>query len=214
MGRASPGPESRYPMEFSEKLQLLRKQRGMTQEELAETLFVSRAAVSKWESGRGYPNIDSLKAIAQHFSVTIDELLSGGELLTLAEEDTKQQQANLRDVVFGLLDCSTAALLFLPFFAQPTADTVHAMSLLALTGKPIWLTVAFFAEVIALTACGILTLTLQRCQQPLWMRYKGWLSTGLTAAGALLFTACRQPYAAAFLFIHLLIKGFIARKSR
>ena len=201
-------------MEFNEKLQLLRKQRGMTQEELAETLFVSRAAVSKWESGRGYPNIDSLKAIAQHFSVTIDELLSGGELLTLAEEDAKQQQTHLRDVVFGLLDCSTAALLFLPFFAQPTADTVHAMSLLALTGKPIWLTVSFFAVVIALMACGLLSLTLQRCQQPLWMRYKGWLSTGLTAAGALLFTACRQPYAAAFLFIHLLIKGFIARKSR
>lgn len=201
-------------MEFSEKLQLLRKQKGMTQEELAKTLFVSRAAVSKWESGRGYPNIDSLQAIAQHFSVTIDELLSGGELLILAEENTKQQQANLRDVIFGLLDCSTAALLFLPFFAQQTADTVHAVSLLALTGKPLWLTAAFFAVVIALMTCGLLTLALQRCQQPFWTRCKGWLSSGLTAAGTLLFTVCRQPYAAVFLFIHLLIKGVIARKSR
>ena len=49
-------------MEFREKLQELRKQRGLTQEELAEKLFVSRTAISKWESGRGYPNIDSLKA--------------------------------------------------------------------------------------------------------------------------------------------------------
>lgn len=40
-------------MEFNEKLQKLRKQRGLTQEELAEKLYVSRTAISKWESGKG-----------------------------------------------------------------------------------------------------------------------------------------------------------------
>ena len=54
--------------EFYEKLQELRKQKGLTQEELAEALYVSRTAISKWESGRGYPNIDSLKGIASYFS--------------------------------------------------------------------------------------------------------------------------------------------------
>ena len=68
-------------MEFHEKLLELRKRKGLTQEELAEALFISRAAVSKWESGRGYPNIDSLKAIAAFFSVTIDDILFGGEYL-------------------------------------------------------------------------------------------------------------------------------------
>ncbi|MBR7039698.1 MAG: helix-turn-helix transcriptional regulator, partial [Oscillospiraceae bacterium] len=42
-------------MEFSEKLQTLRKKKGLTQEELAQALFVSRTAISKWESGKGYP---------------------------------------------------------------------------------------------------------------------------------------------------------------
>ena len=84
-------------MEFHEKLQVLRKQKGLTQEELAEALFVSRTAISKWESGRGYPNIDSLKAIATFFSVTIDELLSSEEVLTIAENDGKQKEAHLRD---------------------------------------------------------------------------------------------------------------------
>ena len=54
-------------MEFHEKLQELRKQKNLTQEELSEILFVSRTAISKWESGRGYPSIDSLKAIAEIF---------------------------------------------------------------------------------------------------------------------------------------------------
>ena len=67
-------------MEFGEKLQELRKKKGLTQEELAEFLFVSRTAVSKWESGRGYPNIESLKAIAKFFLVTVDELLSCNEV--------------------------------------------------------------------------------------------------------------------------------------
>ena len=64
-------------MEFHEKLKELRKSRGLTQEELAEAIYVSRTAVSKWESGRGYPGIDSLKEIAVFFSETIDELLTG-----------------------------------------------------------------------------------------------------------------------------------------
>ena len=46
-------------MEFYQRLQELRKQKGLTQEELADKLYVSRTAISKWESGRGYPNIDS-----------------------------------------------------------------------------------------------------------------------------------------------------------
>ena len=99
-------------MEFNKKLQQLRKQKGLTQEELAEALYVSRTAISKWESGRGYPNIDSLKALARYFGVTIDELLSGEELLTIAEEDNKQKETRFRDLVFGLLDCSIAMFFF------------------------------------------------------------------------------------------------------
>ena len=81
-------------MEFNEKLQELRKNKGLTQEELAEALYVSRPAISKWESGRGYPSIDSLKEIAKYFSVTIDELLSSDEVLSIAEEDNKQKYRN------------------------------------------------------------------------------------------------------------------------
>lgn len=105
-------------MELSEKLQELRKEKGLTQEELAEALFVSRTAISKWESGRGVPNIESLKAISKFFSVSIDELLSGEEILKIADEDNKQKEKHTRDLVFGLLDCSLIMFLFLPLRPQ------------------------------------------------------------------------------------------------
>ncbi len=81
-------------MEFSEKLQELRKSRPLTQEELAEALFVSRTAVSKWESGRGYPSIDSLKEISRFFSVTIDDLICSDEMITVAENEKSNLPTN------------------------------------------------------------------------------------------------------------------------
>mgnify|MGYP003317855541 CR=1 FL=1 len=94
-------------MEFGEKLQELRKKKGLTQEELAEALYVSRTAVSKWESGRGYPNIDSLKEISKFFSVSIDELLSSEKLLSIAEKENKFNIKNMCDLLFGIVDlCS------------------------------------------------------------------------------------------------------------
>lgn len=90
-------------MEFNEKLQELRKQKGLTQEALAEALYVSRTAISKWESGRGYPNIESLKAISKYFSVSLDDLLSSDEVLSIAEEDNKQKEKHFRNIIFGLL---------------------------------------------------------------------------------------------------------------
>ena len=77
-------------MEFNEKLQELRKRKGLTQEELAEFLYVSRTAISRWESGRGYPSIDSLKEISRFFSVTIDELICSDEMITVAENDKRE----------------------------------------------------------------------------------------------------------------------------
>ena len=86
-------------MEFGEKLQELRKSRGLTQEELAEALYVSRTAISKWESGRGYPSIDSLKEISRFFSVTIDDLLSGEKIMSIAEKENRSNICSICDLL-------------------------------------------------------------------------------------------------------------------
>ena len=119
-----------------------RKAKHLTQEQLAAALFVSRTAVSKWESGRGTPNIESLKAIAAYFSVSVDTLLSGEELLNLAGKETKTQVQAFKSVAFGLLDCSFVLLLLLPLLAQRGGNAVFAgvMVLFRLIAGVHWLT--------------------------------------------------------------------------
>ena len=192
-------------MEFHEKLQQLRKQKGLTQEQLAEKLYVSRAAISKWESGRGYPSIDSLKAIARFYCISIDELLSGDALLTMAEENQKQQAQHWRGVTFGLLDLSFATYLFLPLFGQQQDGRFLAVSLLSLTGTSFYLKPIYLAAVISMFLCGILALVLPGS--------KATLSLTLHILATLLFIISSQPYAAAFGFLLLGIKVFLLAKK-
>lgn len=201
-------------MEFNEKLQELRKQRGLTQEELASAIFVSRTAISKWESGRGYPNIDSLKAISKFFSVTIDELLSSNEILTIAEEDHQQTKQHFCSLIFGLLDISTVLLLFLPFFREKAGEAVHAGALLALDHVAPYSKIAYFIIVLGITIYGILVLALQNCRFAFWTKNKIRISLILNVLGVLLFIIGSQPYPAALLFVFLIIKSLIHGKKQ
>ena len=67
-------------MQFHEKLQQLRKDRGFSQEDLAERLSVSRQAISKWESGSAYPEIEKLIQLSEIFGVTLDSLMKEGPI--------------------------------------------------------------------------------------------------------------------------------------
>ena len=199
-------------MDFQDKLKELRKNRGLTQEELAQALFVSRTAISKWESGKGYPNIDSLKAISKYFCVSLDDLLSTDEIITIAEEDGKQKERHLRNLVFGLLDCSIAMFLFLPFFGQRVDGVIQEVSVLMLTEEEIYIKIPYLIIVFSMTVWGILMLALQDCQVSFWLQKKDKISLGLGAVGALLFMLSQQPYASAYLFLILVIQALMLIK--
>ena len=190
-------------MDFNEKLRELRKQKGLTQEELAQVLYVSRTAVSKWESGRGYPSIDSLKAIADYFSVTVDELLSGEKLLTIAREEQKQVKSHTRDLVFGLLNLSVALLLVLPCFRQVAEGVLQVVPLWSLTAVASYMRFLYIDVIGSIVVYGILFIVLQNGRWSFWQRYKHAVSLALNSVGLLLFALGSQPYAVTFLFFVL-----------
>ena len=74
-------------MLFNEKLKMLRKEKNLTQEELAEKLNVSRQAITKWESGDGTPDIENLKQVSVLFNTTIDELVKEEKNITTKIEE-------------------------------------------------------------------------------------------------------------------------------
>lgn len=86
-------------MNFAQKLQQIRKERGMSQEQLAEVIGVSRQAISKWESGTAMPDSDNLVTISNYFGVTIDSLLKpepaeqGEQTAQPAEQATVTKQS-------------------------------------------------------------------------------------------------------------------------
>jgi len=198
-------------MEFNEKLQILRKQKELTQEELASALFVSRTAISKWESGRGYPSIDSLKNIADFFKITVDELLSGDELLNIAEQDAKQKKNHFCDLLYGLLDICASLLLFLPFFAQKVNKVINEVSLINLNSISPWLKIIYFVIISLIVITGILTLAMQNLKQNFWLKFKNKISLVLNMLAVLIFISSLQPYAAVFVFMFLIIKVIAGR---
>lgn len=83
-------------MKLAERIQLLRKSRGISQEELADYLGVSRQAVSKWESDQSTPDIERVILLSDFFETTTDYLLKG-------IEPTKETEKNISALVFSIV---------------------------------------------------------------------------------------------------------------
>ena len=199
-------------MEFNEKLQELRKSRSLTQEELADALFVSRTAISKWESGRGYPSLDSLKQISRYFSVSIDELICPEEIISAAEEEKKASVDRIFTLTCGTLDILLALLLFLPVFGNGT-DKPTSVSLFTLTGISPWIKTVFAAVITLTVLNGICCVIISHLDHPIWDRHRLVTSMVLSIVGSAIFVLTRQPYAGITSLAVLVVKGWLIGKG-
>jgi transcriptional regulator with XRE-family HTH domain len=200
-------------MEFNEKLQELRKSRSLTQEELAEALFVSRTAISKWESGRGYPSIDSLKEISRFFSVTIDDLICSDEMITVAENEKMELAHKYISLICNALDILLAILLFIPAFGNGS-DSSENVSLFGLTGITPWVKTVFIVIIATAILNGICGVIIASLNKPVWNRHRLVTGVVLSILSVTVFIVTRQPYAGIFCFVLLVIKGFLIAKVK
>ena len=200
-------------MEFNEKLQELRKSRSLTQEELAEALFVSRTAISKWESGRGYPSIDSLKEISHYFSVTIDDLICSEEMISVAENEKKEFADKSLSLICNAMDILLAILLFIPAFGNGP-ESSETVSLFELTGITPWVKTVFIVMIATAILNGICGVIIANFNKPVWNKHR--LITGviLSILTVIVLIATKQPYAGIVCFAFLVIKGFLIIKVK
>ena len=198
-------------MEFNEKLRQLRKSKGLTQDRLAEKLYVSRTAVSKWESGRGYPNIDSLKRISELFGVTVDDLLSGDRLLSIAETEARQAVTYIYRLLSAVADLLAVVLVVLPLYPDRADSFVYAVTLAHYTDVTPVNKAVYLVLYISLIAAGIARIfTLKKDKT---YRMFTVFSVAMSSVAVLILAFAREAYAVAVVFSLLAAKAFLIVKD-
>ena len=204
----------RDSVEFNEKLQELRKSKGLTQEELAEALYVSRTAISKWESGRGYPSIDSLKEISKFFSVTIDELLSSEKIVNIAERENKSNIRNICDLLFGITDLMSILLIILPLYPKTINDFIYSVPLFEYTESAPFYGAIYWIMFVSFFLIGAIKtfFNYKKIEKGRNITTNISITAGIIAVLFLAIT--RQAYAIIVAFILIVVKAIILMKYK
>ena len=195
-------------MDFGEKLKALRTERGLTQEQLAARLYVSRTAVSKWETGGGSPNLDSLQAVARLFDVSVDDLLSTDDLIVLARDERRSTARSSGMLSFGLLDVLAVVLAFIPLYGVDDGSFVR-MANLADYGASVDFGASFAvmaAAVVSLMFVGAVEIVLAAAGSRRAARIVALVGFAVQALAVVLFASTMQPYATTLMFVLLLAK--------
>ena len=200
-------------MEFNEKLQELRKNKGLTQEELAQALYVSRAAISKWESARGYPSIDSLKEISKFFEVSIDDLLSGEKLLSIAEKENTSNIKEMCDLIYGIVDLCFFLLIILPLYPNRIQGYIYSVNLFDYIQITDFNRLIYWSMYIMLVLSGVVKVLLIKYNIEKNRKILTDISIVLNILLVLFLAMTKEPYALTMAFMLLVIKWTLLFKS-
>jgi len=193
-------------MEFGGKIQILRKQNNWTQEEFAKKLYVSRTAVSKWESGKGYPSIDLLRDIAKLFNKSIDELLSSEELIDIAKFQNKSNIRKVDNLICGLLDIISILFIFLPLYPRKIENFVYSVNLISINDVSNVMKISYIVILAVLSLVGIIEIIMNFIDDKKIQRIVNRVSFVGQIISILFFVMTRQVYLTVIMFITFIIK--------
>lgn len=198
-------------MELSEKIQKLRKDRGLTQEQFAELLYVSRTAVSKWETGRGTPSIASLQMIAKICDIKLDELMDTNEIVAVAEMENRGSIERLVLRVDGIFSVLAVLSMFLPLYKVEVNGEFVSVPLYLFHS---WLSFLYWLFPIGMALSGFAQFISGKMGKENVGKFCGKLSTSINSLAVFVAILSGQPYPAALFLSLLLIKGAIADMRR
>ena len=135
---------------LSEKLYKLRKNSGLSQEQLAEKLNVSRQAISKWESGTAVPESEKLVTISNYFGVSVDYLLKDEEEKVIGTDSSVEEKPKM---IAGIIICIAGIVSMiiwglLSIFSPEASDQMSESSMITIDGNGIFLILCVVAIVV------------------------------------------------------------------
>lgn len=194
-------------MDVGKKIQRLRQERHLTQEQFAKMLFVSRTAVSKWETGRGTPNIESLKMIAKEFDITLDELLCAEEAIEALENEHRETMERVYVRLDAMLNLSNGLMLILPLYKAESGEKFLSVPLYAFNGR---YDVIFLVLPVLILLCGGTQIFMKNAKA---RKNVGRIILILNICAVFLFILCGQPYPAILYFIYMIIRIYMMTRK-
>lgn len=160
------------------------------------------------QEGRGYPSIDSLKEISNYFSVSIDDLLSGEKLISIAENENKNNIYGICDSMIGIVDVCALLLIILPLYPNIVDGYVYSVNLFVYDATD-FSYIIHWIMFITMILTGILKIVLTKLQLQKFNKIMTYISIVLGILTVLFLAMTGEAYAITVAFLLLVIKGII-----
>lgn len=189
-------------MEVNKKIQKLRKENNLTQDQLAEKLGVSKTYIAKLENGKILPSVKDIKNIARILDKNVSDLTSFDDLIFIAESDNYNRSDRKTTLFFAILDILSISFIFMPFYVKNN----NAMTLIELKPFSSLLYMTYLVLLIVSFIVGVLEIVFSANNKKNKLKNVKLISVVVYASSILVFALSKQSYITAFLFLFLMIK--------